>query len=272
MRPSYIYKNPPRKLSEKERARYERQIGVLERLRNRLPEEFRVGDARNGEIDAGPHKEVATLFIPQLLYEYQVLLENMLIPSFDENPSSWMYKRMTDFLINNPKEAPFVNWAYLLQSAMYGKVIPEHHRDEQYFVWNKLFAQLLNIEDLQDWFNLQSTRISEESYISKISHNPNLLFWTFSPSSDWKEQRLDLVWEDSLLKETFWISIESEGLAFSVRFYGDEDDEESEEPDDDETQLFTDWSSIVRSWGQPFWMAVIPLNDLTGLGLLNWEW
>jgi len=265
------------KLSEKERARYERQIGVVERLRNRLPEEFRVGDARNGEIDAGPYKEVATLFIPQLLYEYQVLLENMLIPApwdYDKKPSWWLYKRMTDFLTNNPKEAPFVNWSYLLHSAMYGEVIPDDMRDEQYFVWNKLFAQLLHItRPIQDWFNLQSTRISEESYISKISENPNLLFWSFSPSSDWREQRLELVWEDSLMKETFWISLESKvGGSVRFRFYGDEDDEEWEEPDDDETQLFTDWSSIVKSWGEPFWMAVIPLNDLTQFGLLNWEW
>jgi hypothetical protein len=256
-----------------QRARYERQIGVLERLRNRLPEEFQVGDVRNGEIDAGPYKEVATLFIPQLLYKYQVLLENMLIPSFDEKPYPWLHRRMIDFLNNNPKQAPFVNWAYLLHSALYGIFIEEHQQDEQYFVWNKLFSQLLNIEDLQDWFNLQSTRISEESYISKISHNPNLLFWTFSPSSDWKEQRLELVWEDSLLKETFWISLESkEGESVRVRFFDNEAEEESEEPYDDETQLFTDWSSIVKSWGQPFWMTVIPLEDLTRLGLLNWEW
>jgi len=255
-------------LNEIQRARYERQIGVLERLRNRLPEEFQVGDVRNGEIEAGQWKGVETLFIPQLLYEYQVLLENMLIPSFPEKPLPWLHRRMTDFLSNNPKQAPFVNWAYLLQSAMYGKVIPDDMRDAQYFVWNKLFAHLIHIEDLMNWLIK-----TEDAYIGKISENPNLLFWSFSPSSDWGEQRLELVWEDSLLKETFWISLESKvGGSVRFRFYDNEAEEESEEPDDDETQLFTDWSSIVRSWGMSLWMAVIPLNDLTQFGLLNWEW
>ena len=256
------------KLNEKQRARYGRQIGVLERLRNRLPQEFQVGDVRKGEIDAGQWKAVETLFIPQLLYKYQVLLENMLIPSFDEKPSWWMYKRMTDFLLTNPKQAPFVKWGFLLHSAMYGIKIPEQSRDAQMFVWNKLFAHLIHIEDLTDWdFK------TEDDYIGKISENPNLLFWTFSPSEDWKDQRWDIVWEDSLLKETFWISIEGErNGSVRVQFFDNEDDEEWEEPYDDETQLFTDWSSIVRSWGQPFWMAVIPLEDLTSHGLLNWEW
>ena len=259
-------------LNETERARYERQIGVLERLRNRLPEEFQVGDVRNGEIDAGPHKEVETLFIPQLLYKYQVLLENMLSPSFDEKPLPYgeeIHKRMEDFLDNNPEQAPFVKWGYLLQSAMYGKVIPDDMRDAQYFVEHNLFAQLIHVEDPMDWLYPH-----EDAYISKISHNPNLLFWSFSPSSDWKTQRLELVWQDSLLKETFWISIESvqnKGLG-RFRFYDNEAEEESEEPFDDETQVFTDWTSIVKSWGGAFWMAVIPLKDLTRLGLLNWEW
>ena len=145
----------------------------------------------------------------------------------------------------------------------------EEERKREWLIKDKesgLFGDLIK--------RLPSSFFSEDpiegSHKDSLSKNPNLLFWSFC--SDIGSQKLDLVWEDSTLNEVCWFSIAGNPVysEWDIDFHiGFQDRVETE---DDETQVFAVWKDIVERWGLPFRIAVIPLEDLTRFGLLNWEW